>query len=259
MPLDFSLLKPVTKAACSMNGRAKLGPDGQVLEIMWTSRPVFCKEALEAREGYEKDDKVLRLKTGENAARGAQRAKKRLFDLAVCNDFDLFITLTLSRKKIDRYNVEVIIKKLNTWLDNRTRRNGLKYVIVPERHKDGAIHFHGLINSSAVKMVDSGRVYKKDGRTIYNLPDWKFGYTTAVRLNGNYERVCYYISKYITKQQDGGMIAGRYFYSGGDLERPRYVLFDWDEKPEGKEIKIDEAKLSVVYVTDMSLYQPLPR
>ena len=44
---------------------------------------------------------------------------------------------------------------LNRWADNRVRRNGLAYVLVPERHKDGAIHLHGFFTES-VPLLDSG-------------------------------------------------------------------------------------------------------
>lgn len=157
----------------------------------------------------------------EAQRRAAQRARRNLFDLAACNDFDLFFTLTLSPEEIDRYDYKEAVRRLGQWLSNRVRRKGLRYVAVPELHKDGAVHFHGLCNAEAVKLVDSGH---KDshGRKVYNVSDWSFGFTTAVRLNGSYEAVCHYIAKYITKQQEGGTIGGRYYFHGGELLRPVY-------------------------------------
>lgn len=152
--------------------------------------------------------------------RSKRRARKAVFDYAMCNpDLNLFITFTLDAEKIDRYDYKGIIKKLNTWLDNRVRRNGLKYVLVAEYHKDGAIHFHGLINENAVKIVDSGHTDKK-GRTVYNVTDWRYGFSTAVKVYGARGGVCKYIVKYITKA--GDKVGGRWYYSGGALQEPQY-------------------------------------
>lgn len=157
-----------------------------------------------------------------NKARAQQRAKKNVFDLAMCNpDLNLFVTLTLDGSQIDRYNYDAIIRKLNQWLDNRVRRNGLKYVLVAEYHKDKAIHFHALFND-VLEKVDSGHKTKSDGhlKTVYNLPCWTLGYTTAIYTTGERAKVCNYITKYITKSEN--KVGGRWYYSGGKLSRPDY-------------------------------------
>ena len=76
--------------------------------------------------------------------RAARRARAALRDLALCNDFDCFVTLTLDGAQVNRYDPKQVIQKLNRWADNKVRRDGLRYVLVPELHKDGAIHFHGF-------------------------------------------------------------------------------------------------------------------
>ncbi|MFQ7854076.1 MAG: hypothetical protein ACLRIS_01925 [Flavonifractor plautii] len=58
---------------------------------------------------------------------------------------------------MNRYDVREVTRHLNHWLDNQVRRKGLAYVLVPERHKDGAIHFHGFFND-ALEARDSGTV-----------------------------------------------------------------------------------------------------
>ena len=174
----------------------------------------------------------------DNIKRSKRRAKNAIFDLILCNDFDCFVTLTLDKNKIDRKDYNVIIKKLNTYLDNRVRRNGLLYVGVPELHKDGSFHFHFLCNASALKLVDSDTVIVKghkkpiknktadrygvpldERRTVYNISDWSLGFTTAVKTYGSIEAVAHYIGKYITKSE-GGKVGGRWYYSGGKLQRP---------------------------------------
>ena len=70
---------------------------------------------------------------------------------------DIDDTLTLDPARVNRYDVREVTRHLNHWLDNQVRRKGLAYVLVPERHKDGAIHFHGFFND-ALEARDSGTV-----------------------------------------------------------------------------------------------------
>lgn len=180
----------------------------------------------------------------EKIERSLRRARGKLIDLIIANDFDLFCTLTLNNEKIDRNDYEKIIKKLNVFLDNRVRRFGLRYVGVPERHKDGAIHFHFLCNSDGMKLVDSGTVscsgHKKpikistadrlgipheERHTVYNIADWSLGFTTAIRTYGSPAAVANYVGKYLTKQLGDKLpkkVGGRWYYSGGDLARPAF-------------------------------------
>lgn len=238
------------------NRRMKIYPNtGEIVEDMVASRPIF-NPGFEAYhpDGYVPEKHGKRLDTPcTNIARSCRRARQAVFDLAACNNFNLFITLTLNRQKINRYNYKSAVHRLSTWLDNRVRRSGLHYVIVPEYHKDGAIHFHGLINAEAVKLKDSKHRYK-DGRIIYNLPEWTLGFTTALRLSGNYRGVCSYVCKYVTKEVKGGTkVGGRWYLSGGALLRPVYRYDNVDYAAlTGREYYFQNAGLAVKYlpVTD---------
>lgn len=220
-------MRLVELRGCLYDTRVKL-VNGQAVEILQAKYPVFNPEGLEVprkRHKYkgksadEEDNKP----SGDD--RAVRRARKRVYDLAVCNDdLKYFITLTLDKEKIDRYDYSVIVSKLNTWLDNAVRRKGLKYVLVCETHKDGAIHFHGLIND-VFTMIDSGKYTISCGKKkpIYNIKEWKYGFTTAIEVTGEHSNVCKYISKYITKQNVNGKAGGRWYYHGGDLKEPEYL------------------------------------
>ena len=159
-------------------------------------------------------------KNADNLRRAKSRARKAVFDFAMCNpDLDTFVTFTLNGELIDRYDYNIVIKKLNNWLGNRVRRNGLKYVFVCEKHKDGALHFHGVLNSSAVTLTDSGHT-DRNGHKIYHVDSWQWGFTTAIYCYGRRSAVCKYITKYITKSTE--KVGGRWYYSGGELKKPRY-------------------------------------
>lgn len=206
----------------SHNIRIKLYPDGGAV-VLAATRPVFREPGWEAvrpsvreRSGAEHDN--------QNEARAMRRARAAVRDLARATVFSYFVTLTLDKEKIDRYDEDIIIRRLNVWLDNRVRRCGLTYVLVPEHHADGAIHFHGFFND-ALPAVASGH-FDDAGHEVYNLPSWDFGFSTAVKLYGDYEKAVSYVCKYIGKE--GAKIGGRWYYSGGKLSRPSVVYADGD-------------------------------
>lgn len=159
-----------------------------------------------------------------------KRAKDMIFDIAYLNESDwkYFITFTLDGKKIDRYDAKAVKKYMLKWLNNQVTRKGLKYLIVPEYHNDGAIHFHGLINDCDFTFIDSGRV-DKSGRKIYNIKDWRLGFTTAIVLDEKKVNLCKYMVKYVTK--DVQRIFGNFYLSGGHIDRVvpfEYVELDYD-------------------------------
>lgn len=140
----------------------------------------------------------------------SKRAIDKVFDIAMLNPFDYFVTFTLSSDKVDRYDYKVICSKFKNWLHNQSKRKSMIYLIIPELHKDGAVHFHGLISGN-FSLVDSGKSY--GGKVIYNLFDWGLGFSTCIRLDGDYLRTVRYICKYISK--DGAKLFGNYYYAGG--------------------------------------------
>ncbi len=210
---------------------------------MVSDRMIFQEAGWEAAESGDVDR--LPPTPGNDVERAKRRARSNVYDLALCNDFKYFVTLTLDGDKIDRYDPAEVTRHLSYWLDNHVRRHGLKYVLVPELHKDGAIHFHGFFND-ALSVVDSGTILppgggrprrprspaqraawlELGGKVIYNLPRWGWGFSTAVELTGERRRAIAYVCKYITKGDH--KIGGRWYYSGGDLRRPVVYLCNVD-------------------------------
>lgn len=234
----------------SHTARMKSYPDGS-FELLASDVPCFRQSGWEehgreAARGTSAADKTRREATeGTSAAdqeRSMRRAAGRVRDLALCNDFRWFVTLTLDPAKIDRHDMEALTHVLNRWSDNRVRRKGLRYILVPERHKDGAIHLHGFFND-ALPLVDSGTVslpggkprkprsrkqreewLSAGGKIVYNIPDWSLGFSTALQLTGDYHAAVAYVCKYVRKQQE--KIGGRWYYSGGKLQEPEVSYLD---------------------------------
>ena len=77
-----------------------------------------------------------------------RRARVKVRDYCLSTDMKYFCTFTLDQEKIDRYDIKEITRKLNRWRSNQVERKGIAYVLVPELHQDGAIHFHELQSDS---------------------------------------------------------------------------------------------------------------
>ena len=170
-----------------------------------------------------------------NVERATRRARKNAFDMIMCNrDLDTFATFTYAPDAVDdKQSYTECYRYLSTWLRNRVQRNDLKYVCVPERTKAGDIHFHGIMNSTALKLSPAlspytGRPLTHNGKRLYNITDWTRGFTSAeliTKLDATSDEraaVSKYIFKYMGKQA-GQKIGGRYCLIGGVLKKPIYV------------------------------------
>lgn len=232
-------------------------PTGDV-DIICAAEKWFTPPGWERAEDFARQGKALPAKRekgkkseGEDMQRSMRRARAQLRRLALANHFDYFVTLTLDPERIDRYDPAAVTKALSQWCSNMVKRHGLRYVLVPEQHKDGAFHFHGFMAGEGLKAVDSG--VKWDGRPVYNLPQWTLGFTTAQQLYGTYSAAVGYCCKYIGKQQ-GERPLGRWYYSGGALAKPEktYAALDFrglaeDYKSEAVELEIPGTKLLVIH------------
>ena len=202
-------------------GKVRIYPNGEY-DIIAASSQMFDltpkpKKTRVAKQTRKEDNKGEAPKPKKaNLDRARSRARAKVRQLALANEFEWFVTLTLDPEKIDRYNPKEVVRKMSQWCDNRVRRKGLRYILVPEHHKDGAIHFHGFFNG-ALQAVASG-LTDKNGHEVFNLPDWTLGFTRAVRLYGEYGAAVTYVTKYIGKESE--KIGGRWYYSGGALAAP---------------------------------------
>lgn len=219
-------------------------PDGS-RKIIAANKPLFGGSGWELSDKWDSEPRSVRRKETPSAAdleRARRRAAAKLRDYALCTPFKWFVTLTLAPDQVDRYDMGAVVKKMRAWLDNRVRRKGLTYVLVPELHRDGAVHFHGFFNDAPLMYIDSGTLkvsgkkspirprglihrsdlLKSGAQVVHNLVDWSFGYSTAIEIYGDYRAAIGYVSKYIGKQSE--KIGGRWYFSGGDLRKPEEVL-----------------------------------
>lgn len=114
-----------------------------------------------------------------------------------------FVTLTMNPDLVDSFDYHSSVSCLRNFLDQLKRYdNTIKYLFVPEKHKSGRFHFHGLISSVDFfrddVVVFSGHCFGSD--RIYNFKRfWKWGFSSLSRIK-NSEAVQRYITKYTTKE-----------------------------------------------------------
>ncbi|WP_142427671.1 rolling circle replication-associated protein [Enterococcus durans] len=157
----------------------------------------------------------------------AYRIKHKIKYYCQANDFDLFWTLTFNDSKVNAKNYPYSKQKLQAWLKYQREKYGkFGYLFIPELHKSGRVHFHGVTESFAPPLVEArypknNRLIKKNGIQIYNAETWKNGFSTVSKIE-NKEKSANYITKYITKELINTPSAyhqPRYFVSRG-LRKP---------------------------------------
>jgi len=159
------------------------------------------------RERVDTDTGEVTVGVADPVASG-RRSKSRFMDYALNHQWDWFITLTLDKKKHDRYVDH--FTDVTQWYRNlrNTLYPGLEYALVPEKHKDGAWHYHGLLSGVPESAMTATGKYSH-GRQLFVWGDAvrRWGWSTAGRIDTS-ERAVRYISKYMGKSLELGSIRG---------------------------------------------------
>lgn len=235
-------------------------PSGSI-QVRYYSTPVFVKDDLtmqgEIAESVKKrvkkkyknkdyinnpfdsefaklvDDFETDLKDLERSKKvSLNRTKNMFYSYARCEKWEWFLTFTFNKEKIGRYDFDLCSKAIRKFLNNLRRvAPDLKYLIVPELHKDGAIHFHGLLaGCDNLDFSFSGKFDKKK-KPIYNLDNYKLGFTTAQRVE-DYKKITSYCAKYITKSLCESRKGKRRFYASKNISLPETFVTQVNKKEE---------------------------
>lgn len=202
-------------------------------------------------EILERKDKALRS--------SLNRSKRMIYDYGRSNIWDWFFTFTFDPVDVfDRFNYEECKSKVTEWLHNVRKRycKDMKYLVVPEQHESGAWHFHALvsnvgfendntgltfvnaINNQPYLKINGEYIYDKngqhvpnkyfgkklrtsypDGNYIYNIKEFKSGFSTATRITDTKKAVSY-IVKYITKELCDVTFGKRRYLPSNNLQLP---------------------------------------
>lgn len=173
------------------------------------------------------------------------RSRRLIRDLILCNRFQYFCTFTFSDCKTDRSDLKALSKALREFFKNFRNRYApdFKYLIVPERHKNGTWHFHGLVagipasefvvpdvitwrdpDTNVLKRIRNTKCYVRWYR--YSV---KFGHFDCSLIK-HYEACAAYVSKYITKDLSSMAKSNHLYFCSQGLKKPELV-FDEDNVP----------------------------
>lgn len=143
------------------------------------------------------------------------RAKNRVFELALCNPWNIFLTFTLDPKKYNRNDLGKFRKDLSQFVRDYNKKYGLaiKYLLIPEEHKKGGWHMHGFLMglpdehlrlfTLSEKLPKYIREKLKSGQAVYEWEPYrkKFGFCDLEVVKDQFA-VSAYVTKYITKDLD---------------------------------------------------------
>lgn len=138
------------------------------------------------------------------------RARSMLLQYALCNPWDYFFTGTINKEWYDRMNLERYYTVLSQWIRDKRKeyKTTVQYLLVPERHKDGAWHIHGLLHGLPPEKLSafvSGIHPKKlvDGKYV-NWGDYaeKFGFCSLGVVRDPFA-TAFYVAKYLDKDIGG--------------------------------------------------------
>ena len=203
------------------------------------------------------------------------RTINTIYEYARSNVWSFFLTLTIDPNKIDNSldNYDNFTKSIRKYFNHLKERYApdLKYLIVPELHKDGKkLHFHALVSDvGRIQFEFSGKVsagkyiYPIEkcswGRKIYNMPLWKFGWSTATKVEDS-AKCAGYVCKYITKDLCISTKGKRRFWASLNLDKSntRFSLVRSDLIEDfaslyssfvlySKSISVDDANLKINY------------
>lgn len=186
---------------------------------------------------YERKVEFKRDVNKEKLSNNIARARSKIFEYAICNEFEYFVTLTVNGQYLDRYDLKEYIKKLSQFIrDYRKKYNAnVQYLLIPEKHIDGAWHMHGLLKGIPKEHLKINK---------YGYKDWeeyskRFGYISIDEIK-NQIAVSKYITKYISKSIDTGR-------GVTDKESKLYYC----SRGLKKAIKIDEGTLNTYHLNNI--------
>lgn len=183
------------------------------------------------------------------------RARTTIYELALCNDWEWFITITLNPEKYDRCDLPKFRKDFSRFIRTYGKKNGLtvKYLVIPEQHAKGGWHMHGFLKGIPPDNLRHFTLYEKlpvylrkkleQGFAIYDWIEYRerFGFCDIEPVR-NLQAASAYVTKYITKSLDSSVkeLGGHLYYASQGLNRssviktgkvnPESIMWDFENE-----------------------------
>lgn len=165
-------------------------------------------------DGGIRTPKEKKVDAEEKLFRNIMRSREKIRGYGYCNSWDWFLTLTIDPAKYQRDDLDAYHKALAQFLRHEgQRRYGIgtpPYLIVPEKHKRGGWHEHGLMAGVPVEelrpfRLDENIPWKmksliRQGRVLLDWPRYRerFGFCCVEAVGSQYA-ASEYMRKYVEK------------------------------------------------------------
>lgn len=213
----------------------------------------YTKDTFKKDEVVKKDIKKLEREKRDTHIYRIRRNVKFLLQSNISSNLPIFITLTFKKNICDlksaNYEYDIFLKRFNYRIYGY-KCSKLKYLVVPEFQKRGAVHYHVIFFN--LPYINN----------LFNIVSdvWGSGFVFISSIK-DVSHLCNYVSKYFTKRgYDRRMIGQKAYFCSRNLVRPREIKDD-------KYIDLFKNKLSTVQyskryiikerdlVVDYSLYK----
>lgn len=180
---------------CIRDSCLSVSIEGQKVRIVWSKS--LRKGGFESV--YSSSDSNCRVDDSCRFDSSISRTKSLIRQYSACNDWDYFCTFTINPALWDSFDLHDFYKSFGQYIQNvnKRRTDGFKllYMLIPEQHKSGAWHFHGLM----VNIPQDQLTINNNGYLDWvNLRD-KFGFCSLSPIR-DHEAISLYVQKYITKE-----------------------------------------------------------
>lgn len=246
-----------------VNGMTELYDDN----VEYTNIQVYVDD-LTGEEYYvydvEEKKKIQKQENPEKLANSISRSRSTIYELALCNDWDYFVTLTLNQEKYNRYDLKKFHKELTQHIRdlNKKYKCKIEFLLIPEQHKDGAWHMHGFLRGLPDEIVlefktvqflpDYLRKKIENGEKIYTWTTYqkKFGFCDLEPIKSIYKASAY-ITKYVSKSLCESIteLNAQTYYCSRGLNRAKEIKRGYIDMPvvDGIEMDFENDYLKIMW------------
>lgn len=201
-------------------------------------------------QGFEVDSFDPDFRKEESLRCSVSRTRSAIRNICLSFKAKYFVTFTFDQKNVNRYSYDDVSRAFQKYLASLPEDT--QYIVVPELHKDGAYHFHGLFSNICTRYSGKHKI-KGKVRDTYVVNDYKLGYTDVTKVKSAVA-CARYIVKYITKDLCAVSPGKkRYWFSKSTINVVKKVTGIINDKD--AEYLIDCLKLSLSYDGKGSFYE----
>lgn len=232
----------------------------QIKKFSKNYKITICKSIIKGTQDKPKAIKKRGTANKEKLANNISRAKNRVMEYALCNEWDYFITLTLNPQKYKRDDLKTYIKDLGQFIRDYRKKHhtSVDYLLIPELHQDGKNwHMHGLIKG--IKDFESHPVKPLALKGYLNWISYgkKFGFNSIGKIKDPV-RVSMYIRKYITKDlgKSVSTLNHKMYYNSRGLKKAEKISEGQLFEPLNFKMDFEGQFTSAQFVNDWEWFKP---